>query len=72
LSDFSARQKQLKDNLQHIQCLSSEIALLQPLADEISTALGENQFKDVVRQWVEHVNDSLDRLGSFNRLAPPE
>jgi len=36
------------------------------IVDEISTALGEIQFQDVVRQRVEHVNDSLDRLGNFN------
>lgn len=35
------------------------------IVNEISTALGEIQFQDVVRQRVENVNDGLDRLGEF-------
>jgi methyl-accepting chemotaxis protein len=36
------------------------------IVNEISTALGEIQFQDVVRQRVENVNDGLDRLGRFS------
>jgi methyl-accepting chemotaxis protein len=36
------------------------------IANEVSTALGEIQFQDVVRQRVENVNNSLDRLGEFS------
>jgi len=35
------------------------------IINEISMALGEIQFQDVVRQRLEHVNGSLNSLGSF-------
>ncbi len=35
------------------------------IVHEISTALGEIQFQDVVRQRVEHVGNGLDRLSSY-------